>query len=327
MIAIQFFVLCVLLFAGSADDPTEKWQAVPLTAQSSVPLDVSLSKMAGSAQCDGKGRLYFHTGLKYRDGVIIRIAKDGALATFSLPENQEFQFLTFEVSPEGKIWMLATGKKDAPYLFGIDPDNPGTPEKIHLDGPTELNAFTIQNFAVVGPKHQIVVQGYYDDKAPKDKQGYGYLALFASSGQLIKLDQETASTEMIQHASTWVPQANAPQTPDGTTYMLESNRILILSSSGTVRDEVKLKPADSTFQARQLFYNRGRLIVAFIRASQVGQKIDARYSLIDPTSGDILRSYAPSKEVDGSLLCFSDDGLEFLSVDQRHMKLVTAAIK
>jgi hypothetical protein len=236
-------------------------------------------------------------------------------------------FLAFHVTTDKRIWFLTGGQKDAISLFRIDPDDASKSERINLDAPDGLTALTVQSFVML-PKDHILLQGYFDDQAPKEKQGHSYLAEFDSSGKLLRTTLEKATAEAVEYASKWGAQTAAYQSGDGTTYLLQQDKILVLSEAGDVMRTIPLAPAQKGYQADFFYMNKGRLIVSFYGPDpQPNKPLTTRYALVDPSSGEVIRWYESDEELGTFLVCFSDEGLIFTRPAGAHVKLVTATIK
>jgi hypothetical protein len=322
-------IVLIATLSACAQDGGEEPQPVKLTATSSKVLDVPSSSIHTMPQCDAGGNLYSHVNNGARVGAIAKIALDGPSAQYTInaDDAKHLYFLAFHVTPDHRVWILTGGPKDAISVFRIEPDDASKSERISLDTPDGLAAPTVQSFVML-PKDHVLLQGYFDDKAPKEKQGHSYLAEFDSSGKLLRTSLDTATSEAIAYASKWGAQTVAYQSGDGITYLLQQDKILVLSGAGDVMRTIPLAPAQKNYHADYFYMNRGRLIVSFYGPDpQSNKPLTMRYALVDPSSGEVIRWYEPDAEVGTALVCFSDDGLIFRHDVKGHIKLVTAAIK
>lgn len=331
-LAIIVLASSLSAFAQSpAHESGEEQPPIKLTVTSSKVLPVPSSSIHSLPQCDPRGNLYSHvgTGLGSRVGAISKIALDGPPTQYTVNDvdAKSLYFLAFHVTPDRRVWVLTGGKKDELYVFRFEPDEPAESRRITLDAPEGLSALTVQSFVVL-PKEHLLLQGFFDEKAPSEKQGHSYLAEFNPSGMLLRLTLEAATSEAIQYASKWGAETVAYQPGDDTTYLLQQGKILVLSASGEVMRAIPLAPSQKNYRANYFYMNRGRLIVAFYGPdSQPGKPLTMRYALVDPSSGEVIRWYEPDAELGTALVCFSDDGLLFHRDEKGRIKLVTAAIK
>lgn len=266
-----------------------------------------------------------------RHTAISRVPLDGptVLYTVNADDANNLYFVDFYVTRNQQIWELMGGTKDdQPYVFRFKSDEPAKSDRIKLDAPEGITASTVKGFVVL-PKDNILLMGYFGEKTPREKQGHSYLAEFDSSGKLLRTILQAATSEAIAYAAKWAADtAGVYQSDDGTTYMLQQDKILVLSASGDVMRTIPLAPAQKNYQANHIYMNRGRLVVAFYGPdAQPGKPLTTRYALVDASSGEIIRWYEPDEELGNAVVCFSDDGLVFLRIEKGRIKLVTAAIK
>ncbi|HEY2115825.1 MAG TPA: hypothetical protein VGJ51_12080, partial [Candidatus Angelobacter sp.] len=277
-------------------------------------------------QCDSKGNLYFRTGRSRRKALILKIAsKDGVPTAYQVSgQPVEAFFVAFHVTG-GRIAMLMGGKNSEPFVYEFSEDDPGNVSTTALEAPEGLNALNVQSFVVLQNDH-FVVQGYFGEGTPADKIGHSYLAEFASSGKLLRLTLNKASNDVIKGVAQRGAKTQAAQGQDRMTYLLLADRIVVLSQ-GSVDREIKLKPPASGYKPDVLYMHERRLVVGFLPAGEPGQNLKPLFQLLDPSTGEVLRTFESGPEVGSGLVCFSDEGLTFMKMENKELKLINAPIK
>lgn len=217
---------------------------------------------SGNAQCDASGNLYFHSGFDGNDSLVLKLRTDGTSTVVRLPDKEatETYFLAFPVSPDGKLWFLDGGREgnEGIYLFEFD-DDPTSPIRTHLDAPEGLNA---QNFIVLNNGH-VLLQGYFDENAPREQRGRGYLGEFDSSGKLLRKSFGKVSEEVLKDVATRAADAAAGQSEDGMTYLLEPDKVVVISQAGEVVKNLPLRTPAPGYRAYNLYVAGRRLVVGF----------------------------------------------------------------
>jgi hypothetical protein len=87
---------------------------------------------------------------------------------------------------------------------------------------------------------------------------------------------------------------------------------------GRLERELRLIPPGPDYMADLLYMHKGQLIVGFYASGGFGKPVKgARFELLYPSSGEILRVYEPGPDLGGSMACFSDDRLTFMRIQNR----------
>jgi hypothetical protein len=318
--------LATFLFLGFGLAAHADTDSITLTASSSRFFNLPGFSFSGVAQCDSQGNLYFHSGLQENESLILELRADGSHAIYTLPATlgMPFYFVAFRVDFNGKLWLVAGGPGDEVDLFEFHDDS-REPSRTRLDASPSMNALTIHNFVVLQNRN-IVLQGYFDAKAPAKRRGHSYLAEFDASGKLVRNLVDKPSGEVLSYIANREPVAAAAQGENGLSYLLEPDKVLVMSQTGKVVRKIALPPPEADFHAYQLYMAKGRLAVAFSKTERQPGPIDTLYALFDASTGERLRVYRPGPETGGNLVCFSDDGFTFYRVEQRRVKLVTATV-
>jgi hypothetical protein len=323
-LAIAFIVVLIVPGACSGQESADK--PIVLTAGSSKTLTMRGFSYETGPQCDSKGNLYFRTGRSRRKALILKIAsKDGVPTAYQVSgQPVEAFFVAFHVTG-GRIAMLMGGKNSEPFVYEFSEDDPGNVSTTALEAPEGLNALNVQSFVVLQNDH-FVVQGYFGEGTPADKIGHSYLAEFASSGKLLRLTLNKASNDVIKGVAQRGAKTQAAQGQDRMTYLLLADRIVVLSP-GSVDREIKLKPPASGYKPDVLYMHERRLVVGFLPAGEPGQNLKPLFQLLDPSTGEVLRTFESGPEVGSGLVCFSDEGLTFMKMENKELKLINAPIK
>ncbi len=323
-------VIVVMLGAtvpGACSDQESADKPIVLTAGSSKTLAMRGFSFETGPQCDSNGNLYFRTGRSMRKAVILKIAgKDGTPTAYQVSQQPaEAYFVAFHVTGDGRIAILMGGKKNEPSVYEFSEDDPGNVSTIALEAPEGLNALNVQSFVVLQNDH-LVVQGYFGEDTPADKIGHSYLAEFASSGKLLRLTLNKASNDVLKGVAQRGAKTQAAQGKDHMTYLLLADRIVALSQ-GSVDREIKLKPPEAGYKPDILYMHDRRLVVGFLSSEEPGQALKSLFQLLDPSSGEVLRTFEAGPEVGSGLVCFGDEGLTFLKMENKELKLINAPIR
>lgn len=326
----------LLLFAlsmgfGQGDSPEELHPNV-LVASSSRDLPMPGFSAYDNVQCDSKANLYFHTGFRFRDSVIMKLASTDGAATIFRPRSidaSQTYFLAFNVTPDGNIALLAgtnsgTGE-DEPYVYEFNGEDPANVTGIHLEAPEGLHALTVRNFVVLSNGH-LLLQGYFDEKAPPKRRGHGYVAEFSPSGKLMRISLEQASDDLLKEVAAHGANTASAQGSDGFIYLLEPERLLAISPKGRLNRTIKLKPPSGYFPF-QLYMHERELIVGFSHSDGNGSPLKTLYALVDAETGENIRLYRPGPDLGNNMVCLSDEGLMFLTNHQGHLRLIDAPLK
>lgn len=317
-------------FARASEDPPQNEQRpIALTANSSKVLPMPSFSAESGPQCDSSGNLYFRTGFRARESVVLKLAASDGSATVYRPTDATIAgayFVAFHVTAERKIALLVSGRKKEPYVYEFNGNDPVNASHTTLDAPEGLNALTVQSFVVL-PNDHMLLQGYFDEKAPKDKRGHGYTAEFAPSGKLLRISLDKVSDDVLKSVADRGAKTAVAQGQDGLTYLLEADRVVVLSPAGNVEREMKLTAPEPGYGPDLLYMHGRQLVVGFSHSEGPGKSVKTVYAMLDPSSGEVIRLYEPSPELGNNLVCFSDEGLTFMTVENRHVKLINAAVK
>jgi hypothetical protein len=314
----------VLLLLGMAYGAEKDQAPITLVATSSRPLDVAGFSAWGEAQCDLDGSLYFHTGLYLNDLIFLKLGSDDTHQLYTIqesPEEGEY-YGAFRISSDGKLWVLAGEKNDSISVLEYG-DDPKKPTRTRLGTPDQFDPLSISNFAVLQNEH-VRIYGVLGERAPKQEQGRRYSMEFDASGKLVRKTMDKTSDGST--AADRYKDASAAQGIDGTLYVLAEDKVLVMSpTTGRLIRNIKFRPPEPGFEAHQLYVAGRRIVVGFQKANP-GTPLAVLYALFDATSGEQLRLYQPPPEIGNNMVCFSNDGFTFSTVENRHIVLVTAAV-
>ena len=316
--SIAVVVLLAATVMSVADD---SGAPVPLTASSSRLIGVPVGSFSLPAQCDAKGDIYFYAGLA-NESVVFEARRDGShfMHGLSTQDAKDYDYVSYRVDADGKIAFLVSDRSETPHLFELRDDGT-SPTHTKLNAPDDMPASTVYNFIRLENGH-IVVQGYAKPKAAKDGGARAYLAEYDSAGTLVRKTLEKAPGIDITQ---WPASTAAAQGEDGSVYILEPDKIVVLSPSGEVGREIKLAPPQPDYRPYLLYLAGQRLAVGYAKTEKSPHKLQTLYALLDASTGQPIRLYEPSPELGNSLVCFSSDGFIFYRVDHGRIKLVTAA--
>jgi hypothetical protein len=318
-IPVILVISAQLLVASELPSPTT------LSATSKNPLPVPGFGFYGNAQCDPDGNMFFHSGGDYNALTFIKISPKGTYEVYKYdkPEGDGLFFIAFKVSSEGKLWVLAGRGQDELYALESGSELSSL-TATKLDLPTKIGPLSIRNVALLANQRLRIV-ARVEKKDAKETTVYHYVFDFEASGKLVnqrrtKGDAKDADFELRSAASA--------SGSDGSLYLLEPDKVRVLSGAGELHGTVRLNAPAKGFTPFNIYAARGQLLVAFVkkRAEKAGP-MQVEYLLLDPSSGEVLGRYVPGPETGNNLFCFSPDGLIFGRVEAGHLTLVTADTK
>src|SRR5262249_55232675 len=150
-------------------------------------------------------------------------------------------------------------------------------------------------------------EGYFDQNASKAQRGHSYLFEFTDSGTLVRKSLNKAQERVGQYLTNRAADNAIAEDDAGRTYLLQPDRILVISPIGVVERTINVLPKDAEYWAYKLYLSEGRLAVAFesqAESQTPGAHLKPSYALLDAASGRVLRRYQPDPELGNSLVCF-----------------------
>jgi len=330
LLAIVFPLIWTNMPEANSEQASLSDKPIKLTAGSTKVLAIPSFAAETGPQCDSSGNLYFRTGRSPRTTVVLKIAaRDDAATVYQVTDQaaSESYFVAFHVGSQHRIAILMGGKHDEPSVYQFNEQDPLRVSNTAIEAPAGLSASSIQSFVIL-PNDHILLQGYFGEGTPDDKIGHSYLAEFAPSGKLLRLSLNKASEDVLKSVAQRGAKTEAAQGQDGMTYLLTADRVIVFSHAGSVDREIKLSPPESGYYPDVLYSHARRLVVGFYPSPVPGKPVKhALFQLLDPSDGEVLRTFETASELGNNLVCFSDEGLTFLKVDNRQLKLVSAPIR
>jgi len=321
--------LALCAATGAAQAEKRPPEVVMLSPVSEKLLAVPMFGADANAQCDAAGNLYFHATRKPDASAVLKVLTDGTFSTYtpSADDAADTWYLAFRVWPDGKLWLLAHGSKSGVFLFEFGQNATVSPTRTRLDVPDVVE---VRNFVVLQEGH-VLLQGFYNPDAPKERRGRGYFAEFDASGRLLR---ETGGKplpgDLLKDMTSRTADAAAAQGEDGLIYMLVNNDVLVISQAGEVVRKFSVKSADA-YTPSNLFLGGGRLAVVYFRPEgqpagplKVALRLKVRYALYDPSNGEQFGVYEPGSETGSGLVCYSSDGFTLMRPKNGRLQLITA---
>lgn len=316
------FVVCLVLGAarGQETAPSTAPIDTPVVLKESgtVVLDVGSFYATGNGQCDQDGNFYFNTARDFNSSAIMKLKPDGSHRLY-LPAapKEESYFVAFRVNASGVVYLLNGGREKI-FLHEFSSES-GNSRATELEVPHGLEP---TNFLVLGDG-QILILGYFTDKASPETQGRSYVGFFDASGRLRhQTSQQSAKsiTEDIKANSWTLFAAAAALAENGHGYLLSGDDILEISPTEGLINRFHLNPPDEGYGPMNIFAISGRLLVSFIK-HQKQWPLPVLYEFLDASTGELIHKYKPAEEMGNNLVCFSKEGFTFLRVDVKKGKL------
>ena len=319
---ISTLVLGVTVAAQQESATPAPQAPVVLSESGSQTVAMAGLHATGNSQCDGSGNLYFNTAMDFNSSAIMKLRPDGRYSYYSLPPGQgKSYFVAFRVNSDGVVYVLNAGV-DKLYLYSFSSDTVD-PSRTELDGPPGLEP---TNFLVF-PRGRILINGYFNDKAPKHK-GQSYFGHFDASGRLLQDSWQNASdgiTGDIKSNSWTLTLAAAAVSENGLGYMLSGDDILVLSATEGLVKTMPMAAPEEGYRPLNISVAGGRLLVTFIKGQDRKPPIPVLYKLLDASTGEEIRTYKPAAQLGNNLVCFSKEGFTFLRVEAGgKLKLINA---
>lgn len=260
---MRVLLLAVLALGGvsGAQRSPGAYETVPLSPSSQRVLDMPGFQFWGPAQCDSDGNLYFHAGRDPNALTTLKILTDGSHAVYGIvgQDAAGLYFVASRVAPDRKLYVLAGGAKDELYLlkFGDDPTHP---DRTQLESPSDIRPSSVHNFLIT-QDGEVLLQGYFTEDAPHGEQGRGYVAEFSGSGDPMRKSFEKTSEATRNYVAKHAANYAAASGADGLFYLLEPDRVLVLSQTGRVVRSLKLHVPDERYHAMRLYMSGHRLAI------------------------------------------------------------------
>lgn len=277
----------------------------------------------GNPACDKDGNMYFHVGGS-SSIEILRLSADGSEGKiFKLPDQfPRAVFSDFSVSPGGYVYVLA-GIEGKLKLLRFD-EVGAMSEPISFQLPQSVGASNI----VASDNRTVLFFGFYDDTAPPDLTGKSYLALINPLSGAVQQEVHVSvpGVDIEKLAARKVPAPGVALGDDGNFYFAGSSQILVITPFGVLVQRIPFdNPSPKSIVTRLLV--AGGLIVVVLTRIDNHQAHKGYLVLLN--SGGVVGYYEPSAELGGwGAMCFSPrEGMKFLKVENRQLKLLTAPFR
>lgn len=308
-------------FAGARPPELPK----ELTASSVKSIQVPVFSSYGAAVCDGDGNLFFHLMAgTYGISPILRISPDGEKSTlYKVSQSDETKpsFMSFNVTPLGVVRELAEST-EGNVVLEFDSDG-NVSSRTRLATPEHVSA---QEFAAF-ENGSVLFYGYYNENAPEKLRGQRYVALFAPSGQLIKVIQDEEKLDLGVFNTTFQNGA-ATLGKDGYIYLVRQSEVLVISQSGEIVRRMPFEKNPRNASATKISYSGGLLAIVLSSSGKPGVAVARRYLVLDSSTGEERGYYAPSAQTSNIDVCFSrKEGFTFIHNTDGKMSLIYAALR
>src|ERR1700722_791361 len=304
-------------------------QSTELRVSGSRVLSVSTFAAFDRAQCDAGGNLYYRpvAGNLNDSNTVVRIdTHTETTMTYGLPSelNGKAPLMDFSVTPSGRVWFLNQLPSIEYIVLGLGAD--GTVgSRIPLLTPDKMfpTAFKVADDGI------ILVAGYYVESAPKKLQGMPYLALFDQDGNLRKtLGSPDLDTIDLAAAAKGPTDAGIASGSDGNFYIVQCDRILVISEWGSVIGHLTFVKPEEGLIAQRLLYGDGFLSLELDAIGQ-DRAVHPEFLVLYSATGATYAWYKPSEDlVKSNPACFyGRSGYLFTAADHRKFKLLSVPLR
>lgn len=245
-------------------------------------------------------------------------------ALYKLPkkDSKAPAFISYSVTPSGKVWVLAQNKEGVYQVFGFDSDT---------DEPSETNVRVPAHVFAVGftvaEDGRFLFSGFFDQQAAKDLQGRRYVALFDSSGRVVKnLDSAEFKAVKLGDVGKKVLNSAVAIGSDGNFYFSSEDTIQVFSPGGDFVRSLPFDKPDPDATTWWLAPSGGLISVEFTKTSKGGD-VEMQFLVLDEATGRPYGFYVPSSELGNNAVCFaSATGFKFLRVSDGKLHFLTAPL-
>ena len=308
-----------------AQDAASPMLPRPLKVSQEKQLEIPPFGAWGDTQCDSDSSLYDHllTG-SYRDTQILRTSSSGTETTlYKLPEEfaKTTAFMDFSVSPNGNVTVLVENHEGHSLTFDFDSEG-----KVSSNAQLEIPEQVAGEHIAVFSNGTRLFAGHYRRDAPSDLKGKRYVGLFQASGKLLKrlneVDKETRTEEQAGH----LPDGATTIGADGNIYLLTSDKVLIISASGTIQKKIAFTKPNPDFSAGRVQFSEGLLAISFAKIGK--PETIFQYLVVNASTGEPFGLYVPTVETGNNNVCFTrHDGFVFRTVKNNRMDIITAPLR
>ena len=300
-----------------------------LNVSGSSRLDVPFFAAFGHPMSDDRGNLYFRAATRsYNNSTLIGISRKSSQPKFlTLPDEfaQKTAFESFFVTPSGSVYVVAYTADHTRIVFEFNSDGEAT-RHTTLASPPDVFVDSVAVFE----DGNFFVSGYHGSSAPPHLKGRPFVAIFDTSGTLIRefRNSEIPVTGNLGESSSTTAPAELWSClgSDGNLYFLAVDQILVISeSSGIVRRIKFMKPDKSAF-AVKVEISDGLAAVWLVNIGS-DQSSSLQLLTIDLDKGRPLALYSPSNELGDNAVSFSrTEGFVFMQNKDNKIVLLTAPL-
>ena len=313
---------CVLAraYAGARHAPTV------LQPTSSKVLKVPAFGFFGSARADDDGNIFIHPA-PYQEVNILEIvpsSDDTVVYKLSDEQARKYAFYDFSVTPAGKVWALVN-ETGSPELLAIEFNSKG-----EAKNPVRLE--TSENIEATGflalDSNVLFVAGNYTDKAVEAQRGRPFLAIFNTSGELVKnLVSNAPSFGHVTVSGGELREGACTAADDGNAYFLDKDSVVSISPVGDIGKRTHFVKPNPDLMAAGLYVSHGWAAIRFHKHNP-DQTVEKNLLVIDLSTGEVMGWYEGSADVGYSDVGFSpDEGFTFIANDHGKTKVVHAKFR
>jgi hypothetical protein len=329
MFAMLFAVLPLLFLSSALGQETrfELPRAVELQVSSVKTVGVPFFNTWGLPQSDSEGFVYFHVATSsYRDSTLLAVSPERPdPIVFSLKDEfaKNTYFQAFNVTPSGTVYILTTDGDHHAIVFEF---NHGGDLRSHTTLETPP-AVIVESFAAFEATGNMVVWGYYGNRAAAGEKGKPFAAIMDRSGKLLRRLEGDKERD-FGTAGSKPAESCAYLGADGNMYVLDSSEILVLTEAGTIQRRIPVrKPANASLPTK-LVVSDGLAAVWLQTDSAPGTQIGLTLETIDTSTGKVVGIYLPSKDLGNNAVSFSrSSGFVFFQNTNGRLSELTAAIQ
>jgi hypothetical protein len=324
----MFMVLAFLLLSSGSSQRIERArlpQPTKLSVTSAKTLDMPFFNFYGEPRSDQNGNIYYHAATgHYNTSTILAIsAKESQPIAYTLPGElaTSTYFSVFNVSPSGRVYVIAEDDKKDLWLFVFRHDGDLTRQtKLEIPGHIHL-----ADFAVFDSTENMIVSGYYESDAPASQRGKRIVLLVASSGQVMRFLENEGDDVNLKQVGQMLDEGFSYVADDGNLYILSGRDIRVFAESGALVRTIAIEKPTAHDYAVKLQVSKCMAAVWFQSEPADNGPLLLTLETIDTNEGNVLGIYQPDEELGNNAVSFSpNEGFTFLTSAHGRIRLLTA---
>lgn len=320
-----YCVCSLVLVAQSAKQKEQTSSPRQLFMYKRVALQTPTFNDADNSRCDNDGNFYFKLDLEpFNNANVLKLSPlgDRAIVYTQPHEGKELTaYAAYAVSPDTTVFVLLETRLDERLEYRL----------LKFDSEGKVTSVVPLKIPVgVRPRSLAVLDDGTMFIAGEQDKSRVFRAVFSPTGQIrniLKDGMIQAKMEKSQTDLATFPQGDAVALGDEDFYALTSNKILVISKSGTVDRQIDLNKPKPDIIPMRLDVSGGYAAVELVRPEK-GGVLNSTYLVLDLINRSTVGWYASPPEAGTALVCYTrQDGFIFSGVENGRLELRMAGLR